>query len=56
MQKFKKIYIVGGGAKNKYLNELTKFYTQKEVIALPIEATSIGNLMMQMEEKNESRS
>ena len=55
-KKFKKIYIVGGGAKNKYLNELTKFYTQKEVIALPIEATSIGNLMMQMEEKNESRS
>ena len=40
---------------NKYLNKLTEEFTKKEIVALPIEATSIGNLMMQMEEKNESR-
>lgn len=44
---YKKIYIVGGGAKNKFLNALTAELTGKEVVALPIEATSIGNLMLQ---------
>ena len=42
------IYIVGGGAKNAYLNALTEKYTGKKVIALPIEATAIGNLACQM--------
>ena len=42
------IYIVGGGAKNGYLNAITERYTGKRVIALPIEATAIGNLKMQM--------
>lgn len=42
------IYIVGGGAKNVYLNELTEAATGKRVIALPIEATAIGNLRAQM--------
>ncbi len=46
---YKKLYIVGGGAKNQYLNELTEQITKKEVIALPIEATAIGNLKVQME-------
>lgn len=46
-KKYKKIYIVGGGAKNKYLNKLVEQYTKKEVIALPIEATSIGNIKLQ---------
>ena len=46
---YKDLYIVGGGAKNKLLNELTRIYTNKNVIALPIEATSIGNLKIQME-------
>lgn len=41
------ITIVGGGAKNKYLNELTEKYTGKKVVALPIEATAIGNLKNQ---------
>ena len=45
---FDKIYIVGGGAKNKFLNKLTEQYTGKTVIALPIEATAIGNLKVQM--------
>ena len=42
------IYIVGGGAKNACLNELTEKATGKKVIALPIEATAIGNLKIQM--------
>ncbi len=42
------IYIVGGGAKNGYLNALTESATGKKVIALPIEATAIGNLKIQI--------
>ncbi|MCQ2419130.1 MAG: rhamnulokinase [Clostridia bacterium] len=42
------LYIVGGGAKNAFLNDLTAEFTQKNVVALPIEATSIGNLLVQM--------
>lgn len=45
---YEKLYIVGGGAKNQFLNALTAEFTKKEVIALPIEATSIGNLLVQM--------
>lgn len=41
------IYIVGGGAKNGYLNGITERYTGKHVYALPIEATAIGNLKVQ---------
>ena len=43
------IYIVGGGAKNNFLNTLTEKATGKKVIALPIEATALGNLKIQME-------
>jgi len=45
---FKKLYIVGGGAKNTFLNRLTAETTGKEVVALPIEATALGNLKIQM--------
>ena len=45
------IYIVGGGAKNAYLNGLTERITGKKVIALPIEATAIGNLKVQINRK-----
>lgn len=47
-RRFDEIYIVGGGAKNAYLNELTERATGKRVIALPIEATAVGNLAVQM--------
>ncbi len=50
---YKKIYIVGGGAKNVFLNRLTEEFTGKEVVALPIEATALGNLKIQMEADNE---
>ena len=45
------IYIVGGGAKNAFLNRLTEEASGKKVIALPIEATAIGNLKIQMNAK-----
>ena len=46
---YEKLYIVGGGAKNAFLNRLTEEATGKKVIALPIEATALGNLKIQME-------
>lgn len=47
---YKEIYVCGGGAKNEYLNELIELYIKKKVIALPIEATSRGNLLSQIKE------
>jgi len=47
--KYEKLYIVGGGAKNGFLNRLTEEATGKQVVALPIEATALGNLKIQME-------
>ncbi len=46
---FEKLYIVGGGAKNTYLNELTERICKIKVVALPIEATALGNLKIQEE-------
>ena len=46
---YEKLYIVGGGAKNQFLNRLTEETTGKQVIALPIEATALGNLKIQLE-------
>lgn len=48
-KRYEKLYIVGGGAKNAFLNRLTEEATGKQVIALPIEATALGNLKIQME-------
>ena len=45
---YEKLYIVGGGAKNEFLNRLTEEESGKQVIALPIEATALGNLRVQM--------
>ena len=47
-KEYAEIYIVGGGAKNGYLNGLTERYTGRRVVAMPIEATAIGNLTVQM--------
>ena len=51
-KKYHSIYIVGGGAKNSFLNHLTEEASGKKVIALPIEATALGNLKIQMEAVN----
>ena len=47
---YEKLYIAGGGAKNQFLNRLTQEATGKTVVALPIEATALGNLKIQMEQ------
>ncbi len=48
-RRYEKLYIVGGGAKNQFLNRLTEEATGKQVVALPIEATAIGNLKTQLQ-------
>ena len=47
-KEYHSVYIIGGGAKNLFLNELVEQYTNKKVVALPIEATSLGNIKVQM--------
>jgi rhamnulokinase len=43
----KSLYVIGGGANNKLLNQFTSNAIQLPVIAGPSEATAIGNCMMQ---------
>jgi rhamnulokinase len=43
-----RINIVGGGSKDRYLNELTAEYTGKKVLAGPVEATATGNIISQI--------
>lgn len=50
---YQSIYVIGGGAKNNYLNSLIEKYTNKKVIALPIEATALGNIKTQMKVSKE---
>ncbi|MEM0003095.1 MAG: rhamnulokinase family protein [Thermoproteota archaeon] len=45
--KIKQINIVGGGSRNWLLNQLTADFTGVKVVAGPVEATSVGNLLMQ---------
>lgn len=42
------IHIVGGGSRDAFLNRLTAEATGKQVIAGPVEATAMGNLVIQM--------
>ncbi|WP_298843300.1 rhamnulokinase [Clostridium sp.] len=47
-KKFKRINIFGGGCQNNFLNELVAKVTGKEVLAGPVEATAIGNIVAQL--------
>ncbi len=47
------MHIVGGGSKNKLLNRMTAGAIGREVIAGPVEATAIGNLMVQVRASGE---
>ncbi len=52
-KEYEELYIVGGGAKNAFLNKLTEDFCQIRVVALPIEATALGNLKVQIEAAKE---
>jgi rhamnulokinase len=41
------IRVVGGGSLNQYLNQATADATRKPVVAGPVEATALGNVMVQ---------
>lgn len=45
---FNDIHIIGGGCQNTLVNQITANVTGRNVIAGPIEATAIGNILMQM--------
>jgi rhamnulokinase len=47
-KKLRRVFIVGGGSKNEFLNRLTAKYTGLEVIAGSSEATTIGNFAIQI--------
>ncbi len=42
------VRIVGGGARNRLLNQFTANATGRPVLAGPVEATALGNVVMQM--------
>jgi rhamnulokinase len=45
---FTEIRIVGGGSRNRLLNQFTADATGRSVVAGPVEATALGNIAMQM--------
>ncbi len=47
-RRYDRICVVGGGSKDVFLNELTAAVCGKLVTAGPVEATAIGNLLVQM--------
>lgn len=47
---YQDLYIVGGGAQNEFLNEMTKLYTKKNLIIQKTESSSIGNIKGQIGE------
>ena len=47
-KKYETLNIVGGGSQNRLLNELTKKHINKKIILGPVEATAIGNIIVQM--------
>lgn len=55
-KKIEKLNIIGGGANNKMMNQLTADAIGIPVYAGPTEATAIGNIMMQAKASGEVRS
>jgi len=47
------IHIVGGGSRNRLLNRMVADATGKPVVAGPVEATSFGNILVQMQTDGE---
>ena len=51
-KKINKIYIVGGGSRNQLLNRLTAEFTGCEVVRGEVEATAMGNILVQLKVEN----
>lgn len=47
-KRFEQIRIIGGGSKNRLLNQLTADATGKRVLGGPVEATALGNIAVQI--------
>lgn len=47
-KRLERIHVVGGGSQNRLLNQLTADACRVPVVAGPVEATAIGNILMQM--------
>jgi sugar (pentulose or hexulose) kinase len=52
----KTLHILGGGTRNTLLNQLTADATNLPVVTGPVEATAIGNIMMQAYGKGDYKS
>jgi len=52
-RRFNAIHVVGGGCRNRILNRLTADCSGKTVLAGPVEATAIGNIICQLIARNE---
>jgi rhamnulokinase len=50
------IHVVGGGSRSELLNQLTADACQRPVVAGPIEATAMGNLLVQVRASGELKS
>jgi rhamnulokinase len=50
------IQVVGGGSQNEYLNQATADATGKPVLAGPVEATAVGNVLVQAMASGEAAS
>ncbi|MEG1581259.1 MAG: rhamnulokinase family protein [Bacteroidaceae bacterium] len=48
-----KLYIIGGGSQNTLLNQLTANCANLPVVAGPVEATAIGNILIQAKAKGD---
>jgi rhamnulokinase len=47
-RRFREIRVIGGGSRNRVLNQFTADATGRTVIAGPVEATALGNIAIQM--------
>jgi rhamnulokinase len=52
-ERIKVIHIVGGGSQNQLLNQFTADACQRPVLAGPVEATALGNLLTQVRASGE---
>jgi rhamnulokinase len=52
-KKIEVIHIVGGGSQNKLLNQFTADACERAVVAGPVEATALGNLLTQVRASGE---